>query len=154
LSWENSTFANGAWPGIFKKSFSSCMEHWKEANEWCKASLKRLKEILEKAVTESADRTAERLFQSVKDGGDDGIGKITQISFCLLAVHGGLVRQDRAKEQALQGFVSESSASSGKKLIDIFHAKTTAASQQLSGPCESSTIVTCTLLTEATSKCA
>jgi hypothetical protein len=48
----------------------------------------------------------------------DGIGKITQIPFHLLAVRAGLLRSDHAKEQALRGFTSESSTS-GKKLIEL-----------------------------------
>jgi hypothetical protein len=71
------TFANSTWPGIFKKSFSSRIKNWDEANEWCEASLRNLKEILQEAETESAEHAMERLTQSVKNGGVDGIGKIT-----------------------------------------------------------------------------
>jgi hypothetical protein len=112
------TFANSIWPGIFKKSFSSRIKSWDEANERCKASLRNLREILQEAKTESAECAMERLTQSVKNGGVDGIGKITRISFCLLAVCVGLLGSDHAKEQALRGFASELSTS-GKKLIEL-----------------------------------
>jgi hypothetical protein len=110
--------ANSAWPGIFKKPFSSHMESWGEGNERCEASLRNLKKILQEAETESAEHAMERLTQPVKSGGVDGIGKTTRIPFCLLAACAGLPRSDRAKEQALRGFTFES-PTSGKKLIEL-----------------------------------
>jgi hypothetical protein len=62
----------------------SCTESWDEASERCEASLRNLKEILWEAETESAECAMERLTQSVKSGGVDGIGKITRIPFRLL----------------------------------------------------------------------
>jgi hypothetical protein len=73
---------------------------------------------LAKAETESAQCVMERLTQSVKNGGVDGIGKITRIPFCLPAARTGLLRSDHTKEQALRGFASESSTS-GKKPIEL-----------------------------------
>jgi hypothetical protein len=60
----------------------------------------------------------ERLTQSVKSGGVDGIGKITGIPFCLPAERAGLLRSGHVKEQPLRGLASEPSAS-GKKLVEL-----------------------------------
>jgi hypothetical protein len=73
---------------------------------------------LQEAETESAECAMERLTQSAKNGGVDGVGKITRIPFHLPAACTGLPKSDHAKEQALRGFMSESSTS-GKKLIEL-----------------------------------
>jgi hypothetical protein len=104
--------ASDTWPGTFKKAFSSHIKHWAEADEWCRASLKHLKEVLEEAETESAHRAVERLTQSVKSGGVGGTGKIAP------AVRTSLLRSDHATEQVLRGFTSKLPASD-KKLLEL-----------------------------------